>query len=341
LTTNRYGLGGWNTYYSTDDKPTATTLFSSLNVLLFENDTAQHIDLIFLDSPAGSSGIGTSDMTIYTEREINATWTCSSYNVTAIGADFITADGIAGNISLFQIIEQSANYYMNPAANCGPRCVPVQAYEPLVVDNSYNVGWYYQCNLTLGSTFNDPQNVSYISDNMAQLAMSSIAAQGVGDSVSYNNNPNGSQELQNYPQTTFYGSPQFGDADGIGALMTNYGLGAIAGAMVYNPSTYYEGNAPAEGQHLKMGHTKYFVVILSLIAGLHFLFVVIVAFLANRVKVGPDGHLSMSMLLRPIADVLYAVSEGHENKALRHLKHHTSVQYKKNTMTGKWELSMN
>ena len=280
-------------------------------------------------------------MTVYTEREINATWTCYSQNVTALGPGYITTSDPASNISVSQIIEQSANYFVNLDVNCGPRCVTVQAYESYYVENPYNWGWYYQCNLTLGSTFNDPKNVTYISDDMAQLAMSSIASQGVSESIKYNKTNNGQQELQNYPQTTYFGSPQFGDADGIGALMANYGLGAIAGAMFYNPPTYYEGNAPAQGQHLKMGHSNFFFVILGLIVGLHLLLVVLVAFLANKVKVGPEGHLSMGMLLRPIADVLYAVSEGHENKALRDMKHHTSVQYKKNTRTGKWELSMN
>lgn len=341
MTTNRYGLLGWPTSYSTNDKPAPATLFSSLNTFLFENYTAQRIDLIFLDSPANSSGIGNSDMTIYTERGINATWTCSSQNVTAYGPGYITTSGSASNISVWQIVEQSANYFVNPEVDCGPRCVPVQAYEPYYVENPYNLGWYYQCNLTLGSTFNDPNNVSYISDDMALLAMSSIASQGVSESVNYNKTYNGLQELQNYPQTTFFGTPQFGDANGIGALMTNYGLGAIAGAMFYNPPTSYEGNAPSQGQHLKMGHSNFFFVILGLIVGLHLFLVVIVAFLANRVKVGPEGHLSMSILLRPIADVLYAVSKGHENKALRDMKHHTSVQYRKNTRTGKWELSMN
>jgi hypothetical protein len=52
----------------------------------------------------------------------------------------------------------------------------IQAFE------SSDAQWYYQCNITLSNTQDDPANVSYISDVMAQIATASIAQTGYRDS---------------------------------------------------------------------------------------------------------------------------------------------------------------
>jgi len=76
-----------------------------------------------------------------------------------------------------------------------------------------------------------------------------------------------------------------------------------------------------------------------IIPAFQFIFIVIVAIFANRVKVGPDNHLGMSLLLRPIADALEGVSSGKENSAFRDAKKRTNVKYEK-AVHGRWIFKM-
>ena len=118
-------------------------------------------------------------------------------------------------------------------------------------------------------------------------------------------------------------------------------MGTIAGATMYNPYTSYVGSAPKQGVYLHVGHPYFFYLIIGLICGCHLIFIVVVAVLTNRVMVGPDGHLSMSLLLRPIADALNGVSGGKENKAFRDAKRNTTVLYEKPVRGGgRWQLNM-
>jgi len=108
---------------------------------------------------------------------------------------------------------------------------------------------------------------------------------------------------------------------------------------MFNPLTSYEGQAPSGGVHLHLGHPYFFYLIVGLICGCHLLFCVVVAVLSNRVMVGPDGHLSMSLLLKPVADALEGVSAGIENKVFRDAKRKTTVKYEK-ASNGRWRLNM-
>jgi hypothetical protein len=97
--------------------------------------------------------------------------------------------------------------------------------------------------------------------------------------------------------------------------------------------------APSQGVYLHINHRYFFYTIIFLICGCHLAFCIVVAVLANRVMVGPDGHLAMSLLLRPIADKLEGVNGGKENAAFRSAIKHTEVKYEK-SRTGRWILSM-
>ncbi len=125
----------------------------------------------------------------------------------------------------------------------------------------------------------------------------------------------------------------------MGKAIASYAIGSIAGATIYNPYISYVGNAPAQGVYLHLGHQYFFFLILGLICFFHLLFGVIVAVLANRVMVGPDGHLSMGILLKEITDGLAGVSDGEDNAAFRAAKRDTTVKYERQP-TGKWVLKM-
>jgi len=66
---------------------------------------------------------------------------------------------------------------------------------------------------------------------------------------------------------------------------------------------------------------------------------VIVAVFANRVRVVPDEYLSIGLLLRPVAEVLEAVSHGKENSAYKEAVKTTIVKYEKEN-NGRWILKM-
>jgi hypothetical protein len=55
--------------------------------------------------------------------------------------------------------------------------------------------------------------------------------------------------------------------------------------------------------------------------------------------VGPEGALSLALLLRPIADALDGVSNGRKNQAFKEAMKNTMVRYEKGR-NGKWKLNM-
>ncbi len=297
--------------------------------MIFTDYENKCLEFIFKDSPAGQA-LGT--FSVYTGRAINVTYSCDSYRVTKNGngtSDSIEVESI-GAITLSQTVPESTTYWTNSSHMCGSneRCTKVEAFESSNTDP-----WYYQCEITLGKTYNDTLNVSYVSDYMAYIATASIAQVGYTDYLGV--------ASQIYPQDSPWGYPNNGSTDDMGATMATFALGAIAGATMYNPYTSYSGMAPQSGQCLQVGHPYFFYLMLALICACHFIFIVIVAIYTNSVMVGPDGHLSMALLLRPIADALYGVSDGEENKAFRDAKRNTIVTYvKEHTRQGKWTLKM-
>jgi hypothetical protein len=99
-----------------------------------------------------------------------------------------------------------------------------------------------------------------------------------------------------------------------------YAMSSLAGAAMYNPTTSYIGTHPVFGIYLRVGHPLYFYMILVIICGFHLAFIVVVAVLTKKVNVGPENHLTMGLLLKPVTDTL----EGHQNlgngKEMRDLK---------------------
>jgi hypothetical protein len=283
---------------------------------------------VFFDSPTGSWYPGSSS--IYTSRTINSTWACDSYNVT--GWDGSSADlevANLGNVTVFQQpMSNALNVWVAEDSKCegSDRCQAVQAFEAFTA-----ASYYYKCNISMSLTYNDPLNVSYISDEMAQIATSAIAQTGFVDA----DNKSG----QAYPSESVWGLRMTGSADLMGQNMAIFSMGAIAGAAENNLYTSYPGKAPSPGVILQVGHPRLFYTILGAITAAHLVFLWLVAYLANRVMVGPEGALSLALLLRPIADALDGVSNGKKNQAFKDAMKNTMVRYEKGR-NGKWKLNM-
>lgn len=298
--------------------------------MLWDDHSNSYLEFVFSDEPVDQALHNT--FAAYTSRTVNITYTCESHEVTAGGDGTSNEIEVAniGNVSVNSVVPDSITYFTNLDNFCtkeNTRCSIVEAFEASTLATPY----YYKCNLTMGSTQNDYANVSYISDNMAYYATSAIAQIGYIDAWG--------QEYQIYPNKSTWGRPAGGNGDAMGLRMASFALGSIAGATLFNPVKYHYGTAPTQAFSLNLNHPYFFYVIIGLIAGCQLLFVVVVAVWANTVKVGPDGHLAMSLLLRPIADSLEGVSGGLENKAYKRAKEEYSVKYEQ-SRTGRWVLSM-
>ncbi|KAL5328105.1 hypothetical protein ACEPPN_005813 [Leptodophora sp. 'Broadleaf-Isolate-01'] len=317
-----YGLN------SSEFSPEAGKIYQPKGDMLFQDYETRSIEHTFSDSPLDEP-LGT--FSVYTSRTIKVSYDCSAYMVTANGNGTMDDPVVEtlGNMTVSQTVPDSTTYltHENHLCDSSNRCSIVEAFEASDTDP-----WYYICNITLGETQNDPNNVSFISDYMAQIATASIAQVGYTDYLGV--------ASQIYPRDSPWGTTANGSTDVIGMAMSVFAMGTIAGATMYNPYTNYIGDAPKQGVYLHVGHPYFFYLIISLICGCHLLFIVIVAVLTNRVMVGPDGHLSMSLLLRPIADALNGVSGGKENKAFRDAKRNTTVLYEKGRNGKRWQLNM-
>ena len=167
---------------------------------------------------------------------------------------------------------------------------------------------------------------------MATYATAAIAQGGYVDQTL--------QTAQIFPQSSIFGQPQAGNKDDMGTLVAWYAISAIIGAAIYNPNQYYEGTAPSQGQQLTIGHAVTFIGLLLLLLLCQLIFVIIVAVWANRVKVGEDSPIGMSVMMRPIADKLDDIGHGKETKALKKAKKHTMVKYEKDPINGVWSFKM-
>ena len=298
--------------------------------MLWVDDTpgANFMEMIFSDSPVSSGSTIETSLAVYSTRKINITYVCEAHEITANGTGDSNTIEVAnvGEVAVDTVLPNSTIYFTNPGNNCSAdtRCSIVEVFEA-----SDTAPWYYKCNVTLGHTTGDDRNLSYISDDMAFIATSNIAQIGYTD--------DDGQQQEIYPTKSIWGTPAAGSQEAVGFRVASWALGTIAGASLFNPPMTYEGNAPTTGFELTLGHAMPFYLILALICFFHFIFIVVVAIVANRVKVGPEGHLGMSLLLRPIADQLEGVSGGRENKAYETALKHTQAKYEK-SRSGRWHL---
>ena len=328
---NRYGELASN-FYQLDaiaNKPKAGDIWKNTNAMLWYDASNRLMEFIFWNSPVTESSTGM--VAAYTNRFVNVTYTCNAHEVTHNGDGSFNNITVAnvGIVMVDSVVPNSITYFANEDNWCSEdgRCSIVQAFEA----SNVATPWYYTCNVTMGKTQNDPNNITWISDQMAYFATSSIAQTGYVD-FEY-------QEFQIYPNKSNWGAPASGDGAAMGWRMTSFALGAIAGAAIFNPTKNVTDIAPIQAFQLTLNHPGPFYLIIGLICGCQLFFIIVVAVLSNRVKVGPDSHLSMSLMLRPIAESLEGVSGGRENKAYKNAKKSYHARYEK-SRTGRWVLSM-
>ncbi|APA07111.1 hypothetical protein sscle_02g018810 [Sclerotinia sclerotiorum 1980 UF-70] len=335
-TAHAYGGLAWNLGIgeSIIDLPSQGEPYQGLsgNYSIWADQHHDKMVFVFTEYSSSASSENTGSLGIYTNRTLLMYYSCSSHRVTQNGngasAANISVEDI-GSISVSSFVANGTTFFTDYPNLCPdiPRCSIIQAFEASDTDP-----WYYTCNITLGETQNDPRNISFISDDMAYIAASAIANTGYSSMDDY-------QQTFSYPQKTMWGLPIHGNVSRMGIQIAAFGLSSISVTAAFNPSKYYDGLEPHTGFALGINHTYFFLLIVFLIPLVQFVMCFIVAVWSNRVVVQDNAYIGMSLLLRPIADALYGVSEGKNNKAFREAKRNVMVRYERG-VDGRWGFAM-
>ncbi|MCJ1282388.1 hypothetical protein MMC26_001711 [Xylographa opegraphella] len=304
LAAHMYGELSLNFYYDilTLNQPEVSpidplTLYSDQNVAYWiAPDYVQHVFLEWPTDSASSSG------TFYTNRTILSNSTCAVYKVTQ-GANgdsqqiYFMKDGTV-QVQDFQLIEpNSTTYYTSPElGTCGPRCANVCAFE-----NTGVQGFYYECEISVGSVVNATRPEHEVPDRVAKMAAGAIALQGY-QAV------NVTDQYQRYPAGYEGGIWMDGDAAGMAAMMRQFAMGTISAADLNNPNL--NGSLldlqPGQGVQLSLDHPANIHAILITVLSVQLLLFVIGALVANRAVVVDDSYIAIARLLRPVVDKLGA-----------------------------------
>ncbi|RKF83845.1 hypothetical protein GcM3_007037 [Golovinomyces cichoracearum] len=274
-------------------EPKPGQIYLSTSPLLWIDKKNSVIEFIFLDSPKDSLVI--ESFSSFSSRKVNVSYDCKSFRVLQ-GGDGISSSidvDVIGRVNLSQPVPDSTTYIVRPQHVCpgNNRCSVIEVFESSLTDP-----WFYVCDVTVGLTMNDVNGISYISDRMAQIATGSIAHIGFANSDGTSS--------QTYPRESLWGQIAKGNPSDVGMTIGIFAAASIAGAAQYNPFTSHAGIAPSSGFVLMLNHEYAFYLILFLVISCHLAFVILAYSFARKFSIGPSGNISMSLLLKPITDIL-------------------------------------
>ncbi|RKF78561.1 hypothetical protein GcM1_210033 [Golovinomyces cichoracearum] len=274
-------------------EPKPGQIYLSTSPLLWIDKKNSVIEFIFLDSPKDSLVI--ESFSSFSSRKVNVSYDCKSFRVLQ-GGDGVSSSidvDVIGRVNLSQPVPDSTTYIVRPQNVCSGsnRCSMVEVFESSLTDP-----WFYICDVTVGLTMNDVNGISYISDRMAQIATGSIANIGFANSDGTSS--------QTYPRESLWGQIAKGNPSNVGMTIGIFAAASIAGAAQYNPFKSHAGIAPSSGFVLMLNHEYAFYLILFLVISCHLAFVILAYSFARKFSIGPSGNISMSLLLKPITDIL-------------------------------------
>lgn len=253
---------------------------------------------------------------IFTNRTVNATWSCDSWLVTQGGNGTSTSlTIILDSKGDFQYINipyaggsNQTTFITNPNTyNCGPGCSTVHALEA-----SDFKPWWYECNITVSPTHNATLPEHEIGEALARMAAAGIALQGhVVEAIQLKTE----DQFQYYPATSYYGYPNGGDPDLMGSNIAQFAIGVVAAAANWNPQLQVAGRQPNTGSQLQVDW-KFIAITFGLIGGLQLVLFVVASLVANLVIVKDDSYVATARLLRPIVDRLGPVGTSAHGKEI-------------------------
>jgi hypothetical protein len=161
-----------------DLMPNVGDIYKDSNADFWFDTTNNYFTVLFLDNPV-DLGVA-STFSAYSSRHINVSTVCEAHRVIAngnmqdfptMGTNITVGDGIGTITVADEVLSNATTYFTfgNNVCESGTRCTTVQ-----VLEASDDDPWYYRCNTTLTPTQDDPYNVSFVDDHMAQIASSSV-----------------------------------------------------------------------------------------------------------------------------------------------------------------------
>ncbi|KAH9208271.1 hypothetical protein DL95DRAFT_480624 [Leptodontidium sp. 2 PMI_412] len=258
-----------------------------------------HCFYMFMNWPPDSTA-GISHISVYSDRLINSTWSCSAQSVTPQSgngtSNEITVndakDGSTFVVHIPSVRPTETTYFTSSKSECGPRCQNIKVFEA-----SYQQPWYYDCNITVGTVGNVTLPEHVFSDFMASVAAAAIAYGG-----SFENNTYGGVYSQRYPQQSLWGIPQEGEADSIGASIAAFAISTVAMVDQSNPRIPSYGLQPQAGWKLNIPDRWIVYLIFSLAGVIQFVLYLLTTFMANLVIVSDDSFIAIARLLTPIVN---------------------------------------
>ncbi|KAF7959070.1 hypothetical protein EAE96_002587 [Botrytis aclada] len=322
-----YGGLAWDLGISSsiEELPAKDTIYQDPYYNIWRDDPNNKIVFVLTESSSPASTQNTDSLRVYTNRILEMHYSCSSYKPTSLGNDSFNTSNPDITCHIPPYAYNATNFYTDSKNICpdNSRCAIVQALE---VSNETSTSWYYTCNITLSATLNDEKNISYISNNTSRIAASAIANTGYKETITY-------------PRNTTWGRAMNGNESEMGIQIAAFGLTSLSIAATVAPKATYPGREPHAGFALDPKHAGTFLLIISLIPLVQFIMCFVVAVWSNSVQVGDNAYIGMSLLLKPIADELFAVSGGVDNRALKEAKKRIMVRYERG-VDGKWGFAM-
>ncbi|RGP81370.1 hypothetical protein FLONG3_514 [Fusarium longipes] len=242
---------------------------------------------------------------VATNRQMSISTRCESYPVTNSGDGSSTEIEYRKNTSdtrsreYFRVrvpaaIETEQTMFMtNTSTNCGPGCSTVTVLEKSAKDP-----WFYSCNTTVSSVTNGTIAEHEVPEHVRLLAAQAIALQGFSVDSTLGNSD---LQYQVYPAQSPFGTPLQGMTQAMELIMSRFTAGVIAMTANVNSNIVIDGFPPTKGSSLNVDHWDYVWFVLAIIVLFQFLFSVVVAFMATKVVIPPEGATSMAKVLHALA----------------------------------------
>jgi len=184
-------------------------------------------------------------------------------------------------------------FMTNTSATCGPGCSSVTAFETSAKDP-----WFYSCNTTVDPVINGKIAEHEVPEHVRLLAAQAIALQGFSLNATLSNSD---LQYQIYPAQSPFGTPLQGMAHAMELKLSRFAAGVIAMVATVNPEIVVDGLPPTKGSSLNVEHWDYVWFVLAGILSFQFLFSVVVAFMATKTVIPPEGATSMAKVLHAMA----------------------------------------
>ncbi|KAH7189976.1 hypothetical protein BKA60DRAFT_530847 [Fusarium oxysporum] len=269
-------------------------------------------DFVFLESSVSSDPeeeladmASWQPIMVATNRRMSISTKCESYPVIS-GGDGSSTEieyrrNTTGNKSQenvrvrvpFSVETEQTTFMTNTSTNCGPGCSTVTAFETSTKDP-----WFYSCNTTVDPVTNGTIAEHEVPEHVRLLAAQAIALQGFSVNSTLSNSD---LQYQVYPAQSPFGTPLQGMVQAMELTMSRFAAGVIAMVANVNSAIVVDGLPPTKGWSLNVDHWDYVWFVLATIVSFQFLFSVVVAFMATKVVIPPEGATSMAKVLHAMA----------------------------------------